>query len=111
MFTQTMKTVINHRHTHTHLLKAWCVCVCVYVCRGKVRSLTPSAFPFFFVVVLVQNADSALQAVPEATFAQEAPLRLQPQDRGRPSADGEEVAHCQVTAKKPGQHLAVASVQ
>lgn len=44
----------------------------------------------------MQNADSALQAVPEAAFTQEASLRQQPQDRGRPPADGEEVAHRQV---------------
>lgn len=47
----------------------------------------------------MQNADSALQAVPEAAFTQEASLRQQPQDRGRPPADGEEVAHRKVTSQ------------
>lgn len=75
------------------------------VCWGKGQVVDPLCMFF----VSVQNAGSAFQAVPEATFTQEAPLRLQPQDRGRPPADGEEVAHCQVTMKTPSKHLSVVS--
>lgn len=67
----------------------------VYLCVGEreVRSFTCT------FLVSVQNADSALQAIPEAAFTQEASLRQQPQDRGRPPADGEEVAR-QVTCDR-----------
>lgn len=66
------------------------LCLCVW---GQIRWFT------FELLVAVQNADSALQAVPEAAFTQEASLRQQPQDRGRPPADGEEVAHRKVTSR------------
>lgn len=48
----------------------------------------------FLSCVSVQNANSALQTIPEAAFTQKASLRQKPQDRGCPAADGEEVAHC-----------------
>lgn len=57
-------------------------------------------------LVPVQNVHPALQAVPEAAPAQEAPLRQQPAHRGRPPADGEEVAHRQVGG---GERLCVSS--
>lgn len=89
-------TVSTATHTHRHksdrllFLERCCLCLPVWDKQKEVRSFT-SMF-----AVSVQNADSALQAVPEAAFTQEAPLRQQPQDRGRPPADGEEVAHRQV---------------
>lgn len=58
----------------------------------------------------MQNAVSALQAVPEAAFTQEASLRQQPPDRGRPPADGEEVAHRQVALTLGVKYNAVHTV-